>query len=232
MTLAFLGIIISVKSTLMTRIGFNQVLWVDVYSYFNPIVGVMGVLILHHSTISPNTHILIRILRPLAGVMWVPALTSYFILIFLIASANFPSLVLISLLSSSEPLSLPSSLTAPLNHVSLFFAQSISLSSSVIANFCPAAPGFCMGVFTAVRPPSRTLTAIRVHTCIQDYSQHAAEEINGSCVAWPQVGRALGGGRSIWEACSEGWGFWGRAITNKHRAGLQNWITAISTPKR
>lgn len=154
-------------------------------------------MILHHNIISADTHIPIPVLRPLAGVMWGPSFTSYFTLRSLIASANFPSLVLISLLSSSEPLSLPSSLTAPLNHVSLFFTRSMSFPSSVIANFCPAASGFCMGVFTAVLPPPRTLTPIRVHTRIQDYSQHAAEEINGSCVAWPQVGRAGGGGRSV-----------------------------------
>jgi len=29
-----------------------------------------------------------------------------------------------------------------------------------------------------------------MHTQFPDYSQHAAEEINGSCVGRPQVGRA------------------------------------------
>lgn len=49
------------------------------------------------------------------------------ILIFLIASAYLPSPVLISPPSSSEPLSLPSSLTVLLNHVGFFLTQSITL---------------------------------------------------------------------------------------------------------
>lgn len=110
--------------------------------------------ILQHGTISPNTHIPIHILRPSARVIWVPSFTSYFILIFLMASANFPSLVLISLPSSSEPLSLPSSLTAPLNHVSRFLrAEHRRFPSSVIANFCPPAFLGSARVFTTVLPP-------------------------------------------------------------------------------
>lgn len=50
-----------------------------------------------------------------------------------------------------------------------------------------------MDVFTIVLPPAAHADTKPVHAHIPDYSQHAAEEINGSSVAWPQVGRACGG---------------------------------------
>lgn len=119
------------------------------------------------------------------------------ILIFFIASAHFPSPVLISLPSSSEPLSLPSLLTLLLNHVRFFLAQSISFFSSVIASFGPPASGFCMILFTSVLlPPCTCMHTHRPHhrhMHIPDYSQHAAEQINGSSVAQPQVSRTWRG---------------------------------------
>lgn len=52
-----------------------------------------------------------------------------------------------------------------------------------------------MVVFTTVLPPHTHAPAhnnSHAHTLthIPDYSQHAAVEINGSSVAWPQVGGA------------------------------------------
>ena len=129
-----------------------------------------------------------------------PSFTSRPVLIFLIASAHFPSLVLISLSSSSEPLSLPSSLTVLLNHVGFFLVQSISFPSSVIASFCPPAPGFCMVVFTTVLLPPRTHS--QTHT---NSRAHAHPRLFSACcrgdkwllcclaTGW----QSLGGKRSI-----------------------------------
>lgn len=48
-------------------------------------------------------------------------------------------------------------------------------------------------------PHAQTHTHSHAHAHTPDYSQHAAEEINGSTVARPQVGSAWGGERSIRE---------------------------------
>lgn len=112
-----------------------------IYGYFNPVIGEKS---LDPASISLNPHSLIHVLEPSTTVIRTP----FFFLVLYPdiprSLCQFPSLVLISLLSSSEPLSLLSSLTAPLYQVSLLFAYSISFPSSVIANFWPMASGFCM----------------------------------------------------------------------------------------
>lgn len=161
------------------------------------VCGVGGV-ILHHGTVSPNTHIPIHILRPSARVIWVPSFTSYFILIFLMASANSPSLVLISLPSSSEPLSLPSSLTAPLNHVSRFLrAEHRLFPALLLLTSARRRSGFCTGVYDC--PP-----ATFAHT---DSGAHAHPGLFSACcrgdkwilccLATGWQAEPLGGERSI-----------------------------------
>ncbi len=150
-------------------------------------------------------------------------------LILLIASAHFPSPVLISLPSSSEPLSLPSSLTVLLNHIGFFLAQRISFPSSVIASFGPLASGFCMVVFTTVLLPPHTHT--QTHT---NSHAHAHPRLFSACCRgdkWLLCCLATGwqsleGKRSIWEPCDEGQGLG----DNRQRwRRPKNWIMTISS---